>query len=281
MRASCTLDVSNARCLNQRQSLICVPYSIPEREFDVRRDLRSERIFTIDPNGAKDLDDALSIKKKEDGTYEVGVHIADVSYFVKPNMALDRDARKRATSVYLVQRAVPMLPPSLSEELCSLNPHQEKLAFSAIFTITDEGHILEKWFGKTIIKYATCALYMHTSTDFLSYPGRLPSFRTPMLRMRSTDIRWLLLKSPKSTVSPVSWRISLPCRYDLMASVGSLSTEPLLQKIASKLRERRTKSGTLSLGELKLKFVLDDKSVPVDCAPEARTAANTLVEEVS
>ena len=90
--------------------------SIPEREFELRKDLRSQRVFSVDPESAKDLDDALSISLNEDGTYDVGVHIADVSHFVKPNTALDRDARKRATSVYLIQRAVPMLPPTLSEE---------------------------------------------------------------------------------------------------------------------------------------------------------------------
>lgn len=126
--------------------------SIPEREYEVRRDLREERIFTIDPIDAKDLDDALSIKLNDDGTYDVGVHIADVSYFVKPTTALDRDARKRATTVYLVQRAVPMLPPILSEEVCSLVPGIERLCFSAIFTMSKEGKLLNKWFGKTIIK---------------------------------------------------------------------------------------------------------------------------------
>ena len=126
--------------------------SIPERELEVRKDMRGERVFTIDPDTAKDLDDAVSIQKNEDGTYDVGVHIADVSYFVKPNTALDRDARKRATSVYLVQRSVPMLPPALSEELCSLLPGQERLAFSVIFTMNEDGKVLKKWFGKTIIK---------------------------------------------------------------------------------------------------------------------------------
>lgn len=126
--------------------------SIPEREYEIRKDLRQERIFTIDPDTAKDLDDALSIKVNDDGTYEVGVHVSDVSYFVKPNTALDRDARKRATSVYLVQRAVPMLPPTLSEEVCSLVPGVERLAFSAVFTMTTEGKVLNKSFGKTIIK---------------------------------------------------------------------------------------------------------------------------------
>jgi protein SSD1 len=109
-------------------------------------------VFTVDPDTAKDLDDALSIKLNDDGTYDVGVHIADVSYFVKPNTALDRDARKRATSVYLVQRAVPMLPPTLSEQLCSLNPGQERLSFSIIFTMDKEAKVIKKWFGKTVIK---------------------------------------------------------------------------------------------------------------------------------
>lgn len=126
--------------------------SIPERELEIRKDLRDIRAFTIDPATAKDLDDALSIKLNEDGTYEVGVHIADVSHFVKPNTALDRDARKRATSVYLVQRAVPMLPPSLSEQLCSLVPGHDRLAFSALFTFSKDGKILKKWFGKTVIR---------------------------------------------------------------------------------------------------------------------------------
>jgi protein SSD1 len=101
---------------------------------------------------AKDLDDALSITKNEDGTFEVGVHIADVSYFVKPNTALDRDARKRATSVYLVQRAVPMLPPSLSESLCSLVPGEERLTFSVFFTLTSDGRVVRSSFARSVIK---------------------------------------------------------------------------------------------------------------------------------
>ena len=127
-------------------------HRIPEREFEHRKDLRGDRVFTIDPETAKDLDDALSVKRNDDGTYSVSVHIADVSHFVKPNTALDRDARKKATSVYLVQRAVPMLPPVLSEQLCSLNPGQERLAFTVVFTMTEEGKVTGKWFGKTIIK---------------------------------------------------------------------------------------------------------------------------------
>lgn len=130
-----------------------IPWVIPEHELKTRKDLREERVFTIDPDSAKDLDDALSVKENEDGTYDIGVHIADVSFFVKPNTALDRDARKRATSVYLVQRCVPMLPPPLSEQLCSLLPGEDRLAFSVIFTMNREGKVLKKWFGKTIIRY--------------------------------------------------------------------------------------------------------------------------------
>lgn len=98
------------------------PWMIPEKEFEIRRNLTTTRIFTIDPFGANDIDDAVSCTRLPDGNYEIGVHIADVCHFVKPNTALDRDARKRATSVYLVQKTVPMLPPILSEDLCSLNP---------------------------------------------------------------------------------------------------------------------------------------------------------------
>lgn len=145
----------------QRKARYLTPEnSIPEREYDVRRDLREERIFTIDPSDAKDMDDALSVKLNDDGTYDVGIHVADVSYFVKPNTALDRDARKRATTVYLVQRAVPMLPPILSEEVCSLVPGVERLAFSAIFTMSKEGKVLNKWFGKTIIKLVVFTLVL-------------------------------------------------------------------------------------------------------------------------
>lgn len=129
-----------------------IPYSIPPREYEVRKDLRDTRIFSIDPSTAKDLDDALHITKKDDGTFEVGVHIADVSHFVKPNTALDREAKKRATTVYLVQRAYPMLPAALSENVCSLTPGEEKLAFSVIFTLTPEARVLSTWYGKSIIK---------------------------------------------------------------------------------------------------------------------------------
>ena len=146
------MDVSDLCCFSR---LFLIILSIPERELETRKDLRDQRIFSIDPETAKDVDDCLSVKTNDDGTYDVGVHIADVSFFVKPNTALDRDARKRATSVYLVQRAVPMLPPTLSEQLCSLLPGQDRLAFTVIFTLDQNAKVVKKWFGKTIIRYAS------------------------------------------------------------------------------------------------------------------------------
>lgn len=122
-----------------------------EPEVDKRRDMREVLTFTIDPIDAKDFDDALSLRKLENGQYEIGVHIADVSHFVHPNTALDKEAAQRSTSVYLVDRVLPMLPEKLSNELCSLRPHEDKLTFSAIFTFDKNDKVIERWFGKTII----------------------------------------------------------------------------------------------------------------------------------
>ncbi|PLW38184.1 hypothetical protein PCASD_09488 [Puccinia coronata f. sp. avenae] len=102
--------------------LTTAPWTIQERAYEVRRDFRNQIVFTIDGATARDLDDALHIPKNDDGTYEVGVYLADVAHFVKPGTALDRKALKQATTVYLVQRSIPMLPPSLSEQFCSLSP---------------------------------------------------------------------------------------------------------------------------------------------------------------
>jgi ribonuclease R len=124
---------------------------ITKDEIAKRRDFRKITTFTIDPEDAKDFDDALSIEEVEDGIYEIGVHIADVSHYVTPNTVLDAEAFERATSVYLVDRTIPMLPEKLSNGVCSLRPHEEKLTFSAVFKMTLDGEILDKWIGKTVI----------------------------------------------------------------------------------------------------------------------------------
>ncbi len=124
---------------------------IPQEEIEKRFDLRNENIFTIDPADAKDFDDAIHFKKLDNGNLEVGIHIADASHYVTPNSALDKEAHKRATSVYLVDRTIPMLPEILSNDLCSLNPNEEKLAFSAIFEIDNQNKVINRKFGKSVI----------------------------------------------------------------------------------------------------------------------------------
>lgn len=122
-----------------------------EDDIKDRRDFRDTLTFTIDPDTAKDFDDAISFKKLEDGGLEVGVHIADVTYFMRPGTGLDKEAYKRATSVYLVDRTIPMLPPQLSEDLCSLKPDVDRLTFSAVLTIKNN-KVTDRWFGRTIIR---------------------------------------------------------------------------------------------------------------------------------
>lgn len=124
---------------------------ITEEEIARRSDMREATTFTIDPADAKDFDDALSFRALENGNFEIGIHIADVSHYVKPGSALDEEAQHRATSVYLVDRVFPMLPEVLSNQVCSLRPHEEKLTFSAVFEITSEAEILSEWFGRTVI----------------------------------------------------------------------------------------------------------------------------------
>lgn len=122
-----------------------------EAENPKRKDFRGVPTCTIDPIDAKDFDDALSVRTLPDGNTEVGVHIADVSFFVKPGTALDKEAIERATSVYLVDRTIPMLPEVLSNDLCSLKPNEDRLAVSAVFTLDAEANIVEEWFGETVI----------------------------------------------------------------------------------------------------------------------------------
>lgn len=220
------------------------PWVIPERELEGRRDLRQERIFTIDPTGAKDLDDALSVKANDDGTYDIGVHVADVSYFVKPNTALDRDAKKRATSVYLVQRAVPMLPPILSEELCSLNFAKDRLAFSVIFTMTKEAKVTKKWFGRTVIR----------SSAQLSYANAQDAIEGKLLG----DVP----VAPEHDASAIEHDIKI------------------LHEIAQVLKDRRFKSGALSADTPKLSFTLDGTGKPIDCDQSAFSDANALIQEL-
>jgi ribonuclease R len=136
------------RVINESQQ---ISEGITDEEIKKRWDFRDVTTFTIDPEDAKDFDDAISFRKLEDGLFEIGVHIADVTHYIAPNSILDQEAFNRATSVYLVDRTVPMLPERLSNELCSLRPREDKLTFAAVFEMDDKGKIKKEWFGRTII----------------------------------------------------------------------------------------------------------------------------------
>ncbi len=129
-----------------------IPEDIPQEEIRNREDFRDATTFTIDPKDAKDFDDALSIRRLGNGTWEIGVHIADVTYYVKPNTVIEKEAEKRATSVYLVDRVVPMLPERLCNFICSLRPDEDKLAFSCIFEMNDKAEVLRSRIARTVIR---------------------------------------------------------------------------------------------------------------------------------
>lgn len=133
------------------QAAQAISDKITAEDYQQRRDFRKITTFTIDPDDAKDFDDALSLQKLSNGNWEVGVHIADVTHYIRSKSLLDEEAYARATSVYLVDRVVPMLPERLSNEICSLRPHEEKLCFSAVFEVDQQANVLDEWFGKTVI----------------------------------------------------------------------------------------------------------------------------------
>jgi len=134
----------------EKEALL-ISKDIPEDEIKKRRDMRETLTMTIDPEDAKDFDDALSLKILPGDKFEVGIHIADVSHFVVPGTNIEKEVAKRGTSIYLVDRTIPMLPEVLSNDLCSLRPNEDRLAFSAVFTMTKSGLIINEWFGKTVI----------------------------------------------------------------------------------------------------------------------------------
>ncbi|XP_024596355.1 DIS3-like exonuclease 2 isoform X1 [Neophocaena asiaeorientalis asiaeorientalis] len=226
-----------------------LPWTIPPEEFSKRRDLRKDCVFTIDPSTARDLDDALSCKPVADGNFEVGVHIADVSYFVPEGSSLDKVAAERATSVYLVQKVVPMLPRLLCEELCSLNPMTDKLTFSVIWTLTPKGKILSEWFGQTVIRSCTKLSYEHAQSMIEGPTRKIPEEELPPV-------------SPEHTSEEVHRAVLN------------------LHHIAKELRQQRFVDGALRLDQLKLAFTLDHETgLPQGCHVYEYRDSNKLVEE--
>ncbi|XP_062504262.1 DIS3-like exonuclease 2 isoform X2 [Corticium candelabrum] len=226
-----------------------LPWTIPEDEYGRRRDLRSNCVFTIDPATARDLDDALHCKRLSSGLFEVGVHIADVSYFLRPHTALDRTARQRATSVYLVQKVIPMLPRLLCEELCSLNPNKDRLTFSVIWIIDSKGTVHEEWFGRSIIR--SCAKMAYAHAQLMIEDAE---------RQWSEDEKFEIFGG--HTIEAIS-----RCVRDM-------------QKIALNLRRKRFSEGALRIDQPKLSFSLDqDSGLPNGCGVYQLKDSNRLIEE--
>ncbi|KAG0236744.1 hypothetical protein BGX31_003836 [Mortierella sp. GBA43] len=220
-----------------------LPWLIPDKELVNRRDLRRSCTFTIDPATAKDLDDAVSCIRLDDGTYEIGVHIADVSHFIKVGSALDREAKARATTVYLVQKAIPMLPTVLSEDLCSLRVNVDRLTFSVFWRMTETGEILETTFAKSVIR--SCAQ--------LSYDDAQKVITTGYL-------------DPKVQV------------YDHPRAAVEENIKTFF-KLSLILRQKRFENGALSLNTIKLAFETSEEDVPVGVTVYELKESNRLIEE--
>ena len=216
---------------------------ITEEEIKKRRDFRNILTFTIDPFDAKDFDDALSFLKLENGNYEIGVHIADVTHYVQEGSKLEEEALNRATSVYLVDRTISMLPEKLSNNLCSLRPNEDKLTFSAVFEMTHDGRVISEWFGRTII---------HSDKRFTYEEAQevLESIEGDVLNPTSNEILE---------------------KYQL-----PLHT---LNHIAKILKKERFKNGAINFETNEVKFQLDAEGKPLGVILKIRRDAHKLIEE--
>ena len=236
-------------------------WQIPAEEISKRRDLRSHRIFTIDPPTAKDLDDALHITELKDGTYEIGVHIADVSYFLEEGTLLDEEAKKRATSTYLVQRVIPMLPPILCEQLCSLNPNVDRLAFSCIWIMNKDGSLSEKpvWYGRSVIR--SCAKLDYPTAQRM-IDGIIPSTSNDDFLKDVPEDVW---ESARRPVGHTAWQ----CVKDVC----------MMNSIARERRSKRVENGALVLTRSKIIFRLNQQGNPETTGTYTIRQSNQLVEE--
>ena len=213
---------------------------ITDKDLKERRDYRGTLTFTIDPADAKDFDDALSFKKLDNGNYEIGVHIADVSHYVLPGTIVDKEAQERGTSVYLVDRTVPMLPEKLCNKLCSLRPHEEKLTFSVVVEMTPRGKIESRWFGRTVI----CSDYR------FDYDGA----------------QQIIESDGKEPADPAIGQ-------DVREAIVTLN------KLALTLRKRRFASGAISFERPEMKVEVDATGKPIRVYEKITKEANWLIEE--
>ncbi|WP_025742234.1 ribonuclease R [Aquimarina pacifica] len=222
--------------------------SIQESEVKNRRDMRKTLTFTIDPKDAKDFDDALSFEILENGNYEVGIHIADVSHYVTPGTVLDDEAYERATSVYLVDRVVPMLPEVLSNNACSLRPNEEKYTFSAVFELDDNAQIQNQWFGRTA-----------------TYSDARFAYEEAQHIIESGD-----------AIIPEA--ISLTGK-EYKADPKIVEAVLKLNALAKIMRKQRMGQGAISFDKVEVKFNLNDNNEPVGVFFKTSKDANKLIEE--
>jgi ribonuclease R/exosome complex exonuclease DIS3/RRP44 len=222
--------------------------SITKEEIVKRRDMRNDLTFTIDPKDAKDFDDALSFKVLDNGLYEIGIHIADVSHYLQEGTVLDDEAYERATSVYLVDRVVPMLPEVLSNKACSLRPHEEKLTFSAVFQMNDTCEIKNEWFGRTVTYSDARYAYEEAQAVIESKTNTIPAEVSLTGETYQTDqkIADAILK---------------------------------MNELAKIMRGKRMSSGAISFDKVEVKFDLDEQANPVGVFFKTSKDANKLIEE--
>jgi ribonuclease R len=222
--------------------------SIQESEIAKRRDMRDTLTFTIDPKDAKDFDDALSFKKLENGNYEIGIHIADVSFYLEEGTILDDEAYQRATSVYLVDRVVPMLPEVLSNFACSLRPQEEKYTFSAVFEINEKAQVVNQWFGRTVIFSDQRFAYEEAQYIIETKDDTIPQ-----------DI----------SITGAS--------YQVPEAIVSATLK--LDELAKILRRNRMNEGAISFDKVEVKFNLDQEGEPAGVYFKISKDANHLIEE--
>ena len=222
--------------------------SITEEEIKKRRDMRDVLTFTIDPKDAKDFDDALSFQVLENGNYEIGVHIADVSHYLQEGTILDDEAYNRATSVYLVDRVVPMLPEVLSNFACSLRPNEEKYTFSAIFQLNNKAEVVDSWFGRTVIYSDQRFAYEEAQSIIESKSDLIPA------------------------------EISLTGKeYNVPKPIVDATLK--MDELAKNLRRKRMAAGAISFDKVEVKFHLNKEAEPIGVYFKQSKDSNHLIEE--
>ena len=222
--------------------------SITKEEIAKRRDMRKDLTFTIDPKDAKDFDDALSFTVLDDGLYEIGIHIADVSHYLQEGTVLDDEAYERATSVYLVDRVVPMLPEILSNGACSLRPHEEKYTFSAVFKMNDKAEIKDQWFGRTVTYSDARFAYEEAQSIIETKTNTIPK------------------------------EVSLTGKtYQADQAIADAVLK--LDELAKIMRRKRMSTGAISFDKVEVKFNLDEDANPVGVYFKTSKDANKLIEE--